>query len=117
MPRFADFIGRADFYRNKGDVWVEMLRRWLLIGMGASATGKFVFNLSDHWNVAALIAIPILGEFMAVIVGWWLSRSGSVTSHYQLAHNLDPSRHLPVERLEEVRDLLRAILARLPVRA
>lgn len=117
MTRFAGVLGRMDFYRGKGDPWIEMFRRWLLIGMGASATGKFVFNLSDGWNIAVLVAIPIAGEAIAVLVGWALARSGSITSHYQIAHNLDPSRRLPVERLEEVRDILRDIRARMPARA
>lgn len=85
-------LGHWDYLRVKGEPLVEMVRRWLLVAMGASATGKFVFQLSTEWSVGLLVAVPLVGEGLATGLGWLMARYGVVQSHYQTALDLDPYR-------------------------
>lgn len=113
--RLGIWWGAFEYYHGKGNPWVEMVRRWLLIAMGASATGRFVFDLPTRWNLVLLMAIPVLGEAVAALLGLLMHRVGSIEHHYLIAYREDPARHLPVERLEAVQASLgriEALLAR-----
>ena len=109
MATLGSRLGQLEFLKAKGEPVVDIARRWLLVAMGASATGKFVFALSDRWNLVLLVLVPILGELAALGLGLLMRRAGVIESHYAAAYHLDPARHLPVERLEAVEALLREI--------
>ena len=102
MATIGSRLGQLEFLKAKGDPVVDIARRWLLIAMGASATGKFVFALGDRWNLALLVLVPVLGELAAVLLGLLMRRAGVIESHYRLAYDLDPARRLPVERLDGI---------------
>lgn len=99
-------LGRLDFLRQRGLPWIEMLRGWLLVAMGASATGRFVFDLDRTWALALLIVVPIAGETCALLLGLWMARTGMIQAHYQTAAQLDPYRSEHLALLREIRALL-----------
>lgn len=107
-------VGRLNFLRERGLPWVEMLRSWLLVAMGASATGRFVFDLSPRWSAILLIVVPIVGEAGALILGIVMARTGVIQAHYRAAQELDPYRADTLRLLREIRDVV--VRTRRPVR-
>ena len=99
-------LGRLDFLRQRGLPWIEMLRGWLLVAMGASATSRFVFDLGLAWSLTLLIVVPILGEAAALALGIVMARKGVIQSHYLTAAQLDPYRSEHLALLREIRTLL-----------
>lgn len=100
-------LGRLEFLKGRGAPWIETLRSWLLVAMGASATGRWVFELSREWSAAILIVVPILGEVLALVLGVVMARFGVIQAHYAAARDLDPYRQEHLQLLREIRDELR----------
>ena len=103
---FGARLGRLNFLRERGLPWVEMLRSWLLVAMGASATGRYVFDLSPRWSAVLLIVVPIVGEASALVLGIVMARTGVIQAHYRAAQELDPYRAETLKLLREIRDMM-----------
>lgn len=99
-------LGRLDFLRQRGLPWIEMLRGWLLVAMGASATSRFVFDLDRTWALVLLVVVPIMGEAAALLLGIVMARKGVISAHYGAARDLDPYRTEHLALLREIRTLL-----------
>ena len=103
---WGERLGRLEFLRSRGDPIVEMARRWLLVAMGASATGRFVFDLGREWSAALLLLIPVAGESATILIGVLMARWGIVQGLYRAARDLDPYKVESLALLGEIRDLL-----------
>lgn len=103
---WGERLGRLEFLRGRGDPIVEMARRWFLVAMGASATGRFVFDLTREWSAALLVLIPLVGEGATILIGVLMARWGIVQGMYASARDLDPYKAESLALLREIRDLL-----------
>lgn len=103
---WGERLGRLEFLRGRGDPIVEMARRWFMVAMGASATGRFVFDLTREWSAALLVLIPLVGEGATVLIGVLMARWGIVRAMYGTARDLDPYKSESLALLGEIRDLL-----------
>lgn len=100
-------LGRLDFLRQRGDPWVAVIRRWLLVGAGASTFGKFILDFDRLWSILALVVVPPMVEAAGLVLGVWMARKGIVQGSYAAARDLDPYRAEHLALLREIRDRLK----------
>lgn len=98
-------LGRLWYYRGKGMLYLEAGRQWILPVMGASAASKYL-GLSVTKSLAGWIAVAVVAEAVAVLLGWWERRSGATRANYGLATETDPFKTSSLELLAEIRDRL-----------
>ena len=102
------WLGQLNYYRGKGQQWIEMIRAWIT---PAALGGGFAKYLGvDNW-VAIVIAIvvPIAVESCGIMWGRFLYRRGAVRADYELALLMDPYKVKQVEYQDEAIRLLRRL--------
>ena len=106
MPPFATVLGHIQFYRGKGAPWIEVFRPWI-VPMVFSGAGAKYLGLQTRWAVLLAVALPVLTEVLAVLLGRWEHRVGATEAHYRLASEVDPYKAESLALLREIRDRLR----------
>lgn len=87
--KLGETIGRLWFFRQKGALYLEMLRQWILPIMGASAASKYLGFSLGH-SIAFWLSVALISETAAVVLGWIEMRSGATRANYDLAKTTDP---------------------------
>lgn len=95
------WIGRGVYYKNKGEIWLNPLQRWVLPALGGSAALKYL-GVSATSAILVMTGVALLWEVAAVLIGWFEHRSGATESHYDKAASTDPFRRGSLEKLERV---------------
>lgn len=101
-------LGQINYYRGKGQQWIEMIRAWIT---PAALGGGFAKYLGvENW-VAILIAVvvPVVVESFGILWGRLLYRRGAVRADYELAMLMDPWKVNTLAHLEAIEKLLREI--------
>lgn len=104
-----EFLGRINYYRGKGQQWVEMIRSWVTPVVMGGGAAKYLLGLDGIWAIAIAIAVPILVESGGAAWGWFLYKRGAVFADYELALKMDPFKRQSLERLEAIEILLARI--------
>lgn len=103
--KLGETLGRLWFYRQKGALYLEMMRQWILPVMGASAASKYLgFSLTR--SILFWVGLALLSETAAVLLGWLERRSGATRAHYDLAKQTDPYK---VDALQHAKDTAREL--------
>lgn len=112
--RIGRLVGSYAYRRGKGQIWLEMLRAWILPALGGSAALKYL-GVQGRWAIVAMVGIALTCEALALLIGWLEHRSGATEQHYREAAETDvfkrESLRLQAECLTETRRL-REILAK-----
>jgi hypothetical protein len=98
-------LGALNYYRAKGAVWLELIRPWILPALGGGAALKYL-GLSSSKALGFMVAIAVVTEGIAVLVGWLEYRSGATAEHYRMARDSDPYKYESLSLLREIRDRL-----------
>lgn len=110
--RIAAWAGRISYWRGKGAVWLELIRPWVLPALGGGAALKYL-GVPTGRAVAAMVAVAVVTEAAAILLGWLEHRSGATAEHYRQAAETDPykadSLALTRELLAEVRCISRRL--------
>lgn len=77
------------YWRNKGIVYIEMVRPWLLPILGGGAALKYL-GLDPVTALLVMLAVGVASEALAVVLGWLEHRSGATEEHYRQAALTDP---------------------------
>ena len=85
----APALGRFNYYRGKGQQWVDLVRSWVTPAAAAGAFTKYL-GFSGSWALAVAIVVPVLVECVGFFLGRFLYRAGGVRADYQLAADADP---------------------------
>ena len=72
----------------------------------AAASGKFL-GLQTRWAIVGAIAIAVIVEVAAVLLGRWQRLAGAIDAEYELAKVTDPYKVESLALLREIRDALR----------
>mgnify|MGYP001601230753 CR=1 FL=1 len=99
--------GRLWFDRMKGSRFTDVVRAWVMPVAAAAASGKFL-GLQSRWAIAGAIAIAVIVEVAAVLLGRWQRLAGAIDAEYQLAKETDPFKVESLRLLQEIRDRLPA---------
>ena len=99
----AGIVGRAIYRHNKGSVYVQPLKGWLLTALGGSAALKYL-GLDGGMAVGLMLAIAVVTEGLAVTFGWLEHRIGATAEHYKTAAETDIYKRESLELLREIRD-------------
>lgn len=110
---WAARLGRIQFYRGKGQQWVEMVRGWVVPAVLSGGFTKYI-GVQSRWAVAAALLLPVVVETVGVLLGRWLYRRGGVEADYDLARAADPYKRESLALLAEIRDAVRGQKYRAP---
>ena len=102
------WLGQLNYYRGKGQQWIEMIRAWIT---PAALGGGFAKYLGvESWvAIAIAICVPVVVESCGVLWGRFLYRRGAVRADYELAMLMDPWKVNTLAHLEAIEKLLREI--------
>lgn len=104
MNPWGPRLGRAQYLRQKGMVYLEIVRPVIILALGGGAALKYLTGLPTRWVVIIMVALAVGSEILAVILGWLEHRSGATEAHFQLAADTDPYKRQSLELLSEIRD-------------
>ena len=97
----AETVGRVLFFRERGRVYGEVFRGWIVPVSAASGVGKYL-GLSVEWAVGLGLLIPVLFEGLTLIVGWFDWRKGVAESYTHTSASVNPYVTRQIELLEEL---------------
>ena len=100
---WPEAIGKAGYVRHKGMIYLEPVRQWVLPALLGSASLKFL-GVSPRWAVGIMLALGVVWEVAAFMLGWWEHRSGASRAHYQAAADTDPYRSSSLALLREIKE-------------
>lgn len=103
---WAARLGRFQFYRGKGQQWIEIVRGWVAPAALSGGFTKYI-GFQSRWAIAAALLLPLVVETAGVLLGRWLYRRGGVRADYQLARDADPFKTESLALLAEIRDAAR----------
>jgi hypothetical protein len=94
-------VGMALYLKNKGDVWLSPLQRWVLPALGGSAALKYLgFGVTRA--ILMMTGVALVWECAAVLIGWLEHRSGATHFHYQAAAETDAYKKESLELLRTI---------------
>jgi hypothetical protein len=96
-------VGYALYLKNKGDIWLSPLQKWVLPALGGSAALKFL-GLSVTKAVLVMASVALFWEAAAVLLGWLEHHIGATRSTYQAAAETDPFKSESLALLRQIRD-------------
>ena len=95
----AERVGRLLFFRERGRVYGEMFRGWIVPMSAASGAGKYL-GLSTEWAIGIGLMLPVAFELTALLVGWFDWRKGVAESYTHTSASVNPYIVRQVELLE-----------------
>lgn len=102
------WLGHLNYYRGKGQQWIEMIRAWITPAAMGGGFAKFL-GVDSWMAISIAIVIPVLVESLGIIWGRFLYQHGAVRADYELAMLMDPWKVKSLERFEAIEKLLRDI--------
>lgn len=105
-------LGRAVYYRGKGDLYLSALRQWITPVMLGSAVTKYLGFLSAWQAVLLWAGVAVCSEIASLALGWLERRIGATQANFGLAAETDPYKARSLALLEEIRDAVRAQVPR-----
>ena len=83
------WLGQLNYYRGKGQSWVEMIRSWITPAAMGGGFAKFL-GVENTTAIGIAIALPVIVETFGTLWGRFLYHRGAVQADYELAMLMDP---------------------------
>lgn len=96
-------LGKSLYLQNKGRVWLQPIREWVLPALGGSAALKYL-GFSTTKAILLMTGVALAWEVTAIFIGWLEHKSGATRAHYEEAAKTDPYKSESLALLRDIKD-------------